>query len=113
MAILTLPAEGKRIVAQPACAPRASLGLGEVEAFAQSTVLPSGRCLAAHLPVLLRVFADPVEGAVLADHVVSDVHENHLIVFVGGVLRHPIAVQDTEPTKTTTCALLLTTPTNS
>lgn len=112
MVILTLPAQGKRVVAQPAGATRASLGLGEVEASAQPAVLPAGRGLASHLPVLLRVFADPVEGAVLANHIVSDVHQNHLIVLVGGVLCYPVAVQHTQPTQATTCALLWDTPTN-
>lgn len=56
--------------------------------------------------MLLRVFADPVEGAVLANYIVSDVDQNHLVVLVGGVLCYPVAVQHTQPTQATTCALL-------
>lgn len=82
-------------MAQPASTARASVGLGEVEASAQSTVLPAGRRLATHLPVLVCMLANPVERSILAHHVVPDVHQDDLVVLVGGVLCHPVAVQDT------------------
>lgn len=113
MVILTLPAKGERVVAQPASTARASLGLGEVEASPQPSVLPASRGLAAHLPVLLCMFANPVERAILAYHIVSDVYQNDFVVLVGGVLRHPIAVQDTQATQPTPRALLQVRPRTS
>merc|ERR1712072_1055896 len=60
--------------------------------LAQATVLLGGRG-GGDLAVLHGGLADPVDAGVVADGIVHGVHQDHLVVLVGGVLAHPVGVE--------------------
>eukprot|EP00954_Amorphochlora_amoebiformis_P026174 1377665-Amorphochlora_amoeboformis.AAC.1 len=83
---LTVAAQAESVVALPASmAGRTVLGVGEATRAASSG---EGR------PVLVHGVDDPVDPGVMADGVVMGVDKDDLKVLVGGVLVHPVRVED-------------------
>jgi len=64
-----------------------------VAALAEAAVLAARRSQAAHLAVLVHGVGHPVHLRVIADRLVLRVHHDHFVVFVSGVLVHPVRVQ--------------------
>ena len=56
--------------------------------------------------MLLHGVHDPVDLGVTPDGGVGHVHHDHLEVLVGGVLAHPVGVEDTETLQSTTNTFL-------
>ena len=87
-----LPAH--RVPPRPCCPPRASDEVVRaVPRLAQAAALAPRRREAAHLAVLVDGVHNPVDAGVPADGVVRGVHQDDLIVLVGGVLVDPVRVQ--------------------
>mmetsp|Transcript_19721 Transcript_19721/g.41207 ORF Transcript_19721/g.41207 Transcript_19721/m.41207 type:complete len:275 (-) Transcript_19721:33-857(-) len=80
--------------------------IAAVAALAQATARAAGRREAAQLAVLVRRVADPVDARIVADGIVCGVDHDDLVVLVGGVLVHPVRVQDAQATDLATNALL-------
>lgn len=59
----------------------------------EATALATGGCQSTKLPVLHDGGADPLVSGVVADCCVHGVDEDHFVVFVHGVLAHPVAVE--------------------
>jgi len=49
--------------------------------------LPASRGETPHFPVLVDGVDDPVDTGIVPDHLVRRIHEDDLVVFVGGVLK--------------------------
>uniref|UniRef100_A0A096MEB7 Uncharacterized protein n=1 Tax=Poecilia formosa TaxID=48698 RepID=A0A096MEB7_POEFO len=90
----------------PGGAAGASDGQVELVALAQATALLSCRGQAAHLPVLVHGLCDPLGVWVASDGLVEGVDQNHLEELVGGVLAHPVGVENSQRSTVTTSALL-------
>lgn len=84
----------------------ASDGQMELVALAQAAALLSCRGQAAHLPVLVHGLCDPLGVRVASDGLVEGVDQNHLEELVGGVLAHPVGVENSQRSTVTTSALL-------
>lgn len=70
--------------------------VGPVTLLAEPAALSAGGRQPAHLAVLVNRVDDPVDSRVVADLRMGRVDENHLIVFHGGILVDPVAVEDTK-----------------
>ena len=82
---------------------------GEVElvTLAQAAALLACGGQATHLPVLVHGLCDPLGVWVAADGLVEGVDEDDLEELVGGVLAHPVAVQDPQAATVTSSTLLV------
>ena len=103
---LTLAVEDHTVVAAPGSTHGgAELG-GLVALVAETTVLASGGGEAAGLAVLVDGGDDPVDAGIVTDGLVHGVDGDDLVPHEGGVLVHPVAVEDTGVTDLATKTLL-------
>lgn len=89
------------VLPEPACTVRASLGVRVANTTAQTTVSASSGSLSAQLTVLVGSVAYPVNCRIAANIVVVGIKEDGLIVFEGGVLGNPVAVQQSQTSQPT------------
>ena len=75
-------------------------------ALAQAAALLSCGGQATHLPVFVYSLCDPLGVWVASDGLVEGVDENDLEELVGGVLAHPVAVEDPQAAAVTASTLL-------
>ena len=91
---LSVSAEREGVAALPAGSPGSTNALvGAVALLVHATSMATSSGQTAALAVLHHGVHDPVDGGVVADGVVSRVHKDDLVVLVGGILVHPVAVQ--------------------
>lgn len=84
---LPVALERERVAPLPGRVGRAALDVvGTVPALPQTTAGTTRRGEATQLAVLVRGVDDPVDAGVAADGLVGGVHQDHLVVLVGGVL---------------------------
>ena len=94
---LSVSAERKRVAALPAGSPGSSNALvGAVALLVHATSMTTRRGQTTALTVLVDRRHDPVDGGIVADGRVVGIHQDHLVVLVGSVLVHPVAVQHTQ-----------------
>lgn len=104
---LTIATQLQGVASLPAGAAGATDGQVEAVALAQATALLARGRQAAHLPVFVHGLRDPLGVGVAPDGLVEGVDEDHLEELVGGVLAHPVAVQDPQATAVTASTLLV------
>jgi len=75
--------------------------IGTVSTLAQSTSFPSGTGKTPALSVLVHGVDNPIDAWVIANLEMGRINQNNFIVFHGGVLVHPVGVEDTQVSKFT------------
>src|SRR5580700_1676639 len=103
---LTIALERQRVVLEPVAAATASFCLVVGMPLANAAVLPANRCQAARFAMLVHCLGYPVDARVAADDLVVRIDENHLVVFVRGILVDPVRVEDAEVSTAAAHALL-------
>ena len=103
---LTLPAQAESVLPDPSGASGAPDGLVGADTLAHSSRLLAGGGEAAQLTVLVDSVDDPVDLGVSPDGGMGHVHHDHLEVLVGGVLTHPVAVEDSQSLESASNTLL-------
>lgn len=93
---LSPPVQLEGVLCEPACTARASLGVGVANTTAQTTMSASSSSLSTQLTVLVRGIAYPVNRRISTDVVMVGIEEDGFIIFEGGVLGNPIAVQQAQ-----------------
>lgn len=83
-----------------------SLGLGEQVALGNTSGLLSSRSKTSGFSVLVHGVDNPVVSGVSSDGLVRGVHQNDLVVLVGGVLVDPVRVQHSQVANSLTNTLL-------
>lgn len=82
----TITTQGESVVPLPGRSARRPGFVVQVSFSSKSPILLSGGCKSSELPVLVHWIADPVDSWVIANCIMGDVDQNHLIVFVGRIL---------------------------
>lgn len=59
----------------------------------EAAVLSASGCKTSSLAVLVNGLADPVDARVVANSYMVRVHQDNLVIFVSGILVHPVRVQ--------------------
>lgn len=96
---LTVAAEGNGLVALPGGSPWGPVLVVPLTLATQATVLLARRGESTELTVLVHGIAEPVDPWIVADSIVGDIHKDHLKVFVGWVLIHPVGVEHPKTTQ--------------
>ena len=102
----TFPAEFERISPEPGGSARPSSCLGKLATLAETTRPLAGRGETSQFPVFHDSATHPVNLGVPSYRLVVGVDQDHLEIFVGGVLAHPVGVEDTETLQSTTNTFL-------
>lgn len=84
------------VAPSPGSATRATNGVMEFVALAQTAALPPGWRQPTHLSVLVDGPGDPLRVGVAADGLVEGIDQDHLEKLVSGIFTHPIGVQDSQ-----------------
>lgn len=103
---LTIATQLEGVASLPAGTAGTTDGQVEAVALAQATALLARGRQAAHLPVFVYGLCDPLGLGVASDGLVEGVDQDHLKELVGGVLAHPVAVQDPQATAVAASTLL-------
>lgn len=94
------------VASLPGSAARATDGVVEFVALAQTAALPPGGRQATHLPVLVDGLGDPLCVGVAPDGLVEGVDQDHFEKLVRGILSHPVGVQHSQSPAVTAGTLL-------
>lgn len=94
------------VASLPGSAARATDGVMEFVALAQTAALPPGGRQATHLPVLVDRLGDPLRVGVAPDGLVEGVDQDHFEKLVCGILSHPVGVQHSQSPAVTASTLL-------
>ena len=97
----TLPAEFERISPEPGGSARPSSCLGKLATLAETARPLAGRGETSQFPVFHDSATHPVNLGVPCYRLVVGVDQDHLEIFIGGVLAHPVGVEDTETLQST------------
>lgn len=103
---LTIATQLQGVASLPAGTAGTTDGQVELVALAQAATLLPCRRQATHLSVFVYGLCDPLGVWVASDGLVEDVDEDDLEELVGGVLAHPVAVEDPQATTVTASTLL-------
>ena len=106
MQCLSLPSHLGSVVPLPGSPTRTTLRLVVQMSLSETTGLASSRGETTHLAVLGVGLADPLDVWVTTNSPVEGIEHDHFIKFVGGVLGHPVAVENSQTLATTTSTLL-------
>lgn len=103
--LVSVSPQGQSVVLLPSVT-TTSLGLGEQVSLVDTSGLLSGSGKTSGLSVLVHRVDDPVVSWVSSDGIVRWVHQDNLVVLVGGVLVNPVRVQNSQVTSSSTNSLL-------
>ena len=87
----------QRVLPEPGRSPGPSDGSVELPSLAQAAAALAAGGQTTQLTVLLHRGAHPVDLWIPADSLVEGVDHDDLVVLIGGVLTHPVRVQNSQP----------------
>src|SRR5574339_374273 len=100
----TITTQGESVVPLPGRSARRPGLVVQVSFSTKTPVLLAGGCKSSELPVLVDWIADPVDSRVIANRIMGNVDQDHLIVFVGRILVDPVRVENPQTTQLSPCS---------